>query len=64
MTNLLIDGQDNDSEGHKYIIQSRMNLIDELNKLSGRKVTQRITRASDEDDPTKNDVKINITLAQ
>lgn len=43
LTNPLIDGQDNDSGRHKFIIQSRIiNLIDELN---GRKITQCITRA-------------------
>lgn len=58
LTKPLIDGQDNDSEGHKFIIQSQINLIDVLN---GRKITQRIKRAEDQLD-NKKQIKSNRTL--
>lgn len=52
----LINGRD-DSDGHKFIIQSRINLIDEIND---RKVTQRIIRAQDDDEITKKEIGIQI----
>lgn len=55
LTKLLIDGPDNESEGHKFIIQSQIDLIDELND---RKITKRIKRAEDHSGNKKTKSKV------